>query len=85
MAIHRARVVTEWFDEHENDVNHMLWPSQSPDGNPMEHLGYFGAVPETVFSTTINKTPNYGISGEKMVLHPSNRVVDTYTINAKVR
>jgi hypothetical protein len=20
---HRARVVTEWFDEHENDVNHM--------------------------------------------------------------
>jgi hypothetical protein len=29
--IHRARVVTEWFDEHENDVNHMPWPSQSPD------------------------------------------------------
>ena len=21
--IHRARVVTEWFDEHENDENHM--------------------------------------------------------------
>ncbi len=27
--IHRARGVTEWFDEYENDVNHMLWPSQS--------------------------------------------------------
>lgn len=21
----RARGVTEWFDEHENYVNHMLW------------------------------------------------------------
>ncbi len=20
--------VTEWFDEYENDVNYMLWPSQ---------------------------------------------------------
>ena len=28
--IHRAQGITEWFDEHENDVNHMLWPSQLP-------------------------------------------------------
>uniref|UniRef100_A0A3B4TXD6 Uncharacterized protein n=1 Tax=Seriola dumerili TaxID=41447 RepID=A0A3B4TXD6_SERDU len=26
--------VTEWFDEYENNVNHMLWPSESPDLNP---------------------------------------------------
>ncbi len=36
--IHRARGGTECFDECENDVNHMLRPSQSPDLNPDEHL-----------------------------------------------
>ena len=37
-TIHRARVVTEWFDEHENDVNHMPLSSQSTELNPSEHL-----------------------------------------------
>ena len=36
--IHRARVVTERFDEHENYVNHMPWPSQSIELKPIEHL-----------------------------------------------
>lgn len=29
--IHRARGLTEWLAEDENDLNHMLWPSHSPD------------------------------------------------------
>lgn len=30
MIPHRARGVTEWFDENENDVNHILCSSLSP-------------------------------------------------------
>lgn len=30
----RTGGVTGWFDEKENNMNHMLWPSQSPDVNP---------------------------------------------------
>ena len=37
-AIHRARVVPEWFDEHKNYLNHMPWPAQSLDLNQIEHL-----------------------------------------------
>jgi len=36
--IHRGRGVTEWFEGYEYDENHMLWPSQSPDPKPTEHL-----------------------------------------------
>lgn len=35
--IHWPRQLTKWFDECENDVNHMLLPLQSPYLNPVEH------------------------------------------------
>lgn len=36
--VHRARGATKLCGEYENDVNHMLWPSLSPDLNSNEHL-----------------------------------------------
>lgn len=36
VSIHSAWGLTEWIDLYENDVNYMLWPSQSPDHNQTE-------------------------------------------------
>ena len=34
--IHTARLVKDWFDEHESEVEHLPWPAQSPDLNIIE-------------------------------------------------
>lgn len=39
LTLHPSRSSLKWFEEDEDDINRMLWPSQSPDLNPNEYLG----------------------------------------------
>jgi hypothetical protein len=31
--IHTARIIQSWFEEHEGELQHLPWPTQSPDLN----------------------------------------------------
>ena len=35
---HKAKMVQEWFEEHNNEFEVLTWPPNSPDLNPIEHL-----------------------------------------------
>ena len=36
--IHTARIVKQWYDEHSDELEHLIWPPQSPDLNIIEPL-----------------------------------------------
>jgi len=35
---HKARIILNWFIEHDNEFTELKWLSESPDLNPIEHL-----------------------------------------------
>ncbi|KAK3527039.1 hypothetical protein QTP86_008668 [Hemibagrus guttatus] len=35
---HKAEMVQEWFDDHNNKFEVLTWPPNSPDLNPIQHL-----------------------------------------------
>jgi len=35
---HKARIISNWFLEHDNEFTALKFPPQSPDLNPIEHM-----------------------------------------------
>jgi hypothetical protein len=51
--IHTAGTVQSWFEEHEDEVQHLPWPAQSPDLNITEPVwSVFGDLSEEQIPTS---------------------------------
>lgn len=77
--IHTARLVKDWFDEHESEVEHLPWPAQSPDLNIIEPL--WGVLEERVrkhFPPPASRRDLATILQEEWLKIPLTTVQDLY-------
>lgn len=77
--IHTARLVKDWFDEHESEVEHLPWPAQSPDLNIIEPL--WGVLEERVrkrFPPPASRSDLATILQEEWLKIPLTTVQDLY-------
>ena len=51
---HGAKVVLNWFHEHDIEFSVLQWPSQSSDLNPVEHL--WDGVEQEIHSMNVQLT-----------------------------
>ncbi|KAK3543439.1 hypothetical protein QTP70_020917, partial [Hemibagrus guttatus] len=60
---HKAKMLQEWFDEHNNEFEVLTWPPNSPDLNPIEHLwdvlNKQRQIPQHTFRDLVESMPRW--------------------------
>ncbi|GBN81155.1 hypothetical protein AVEN_258388-1 [Araneus ventricosus] len=75
---HRARIVGNWFQDHESSFEHLIWPPQSLDLSPIENLS---DVLERALRDDTNLPPSIEDLGSKlMLLWPKIYVQKSYKL-----
>jgi len=70
--IHRAPIVNNWFQEHDDSVEHLNWPPQSPDLNPIENM--WAVIDKSLRSNSNLPSSLVDLAEKLMLLWPKIRV-----------
>jgi hypothetical protein len=52
---YKARIVKEWFHEHDNVFSLLQWPAQTPDLNPIEYM--WDEMEQVIWSRDVTPAP----------------------------
>ena len=79
---HTAKIVQEWFEEHNDEFSVLIWPPDSSDLNPIEHL--WDVLDKQVPSI---EAPPHNLQGLKdaanILEHTSRGVVESMPLRVK--